>query len=77
MGLFKDENGKLSSTRITLVVMLCLIVYVIVFRPDLVNDLVINSISPVIYLCLSGTTVRGSLKQVRNVGGNEDIRVNR
>lgn len=64
--VLRDENGKMSSTRVTLLVMLTIFT-VLLFCGDLavVPSQVWGIIQSVLLLCLGGTAVRSSIKNAK------------
>jgi len=65
MGLLNDENGKTSTTRVTLLSMLAIFVFTLVFSDlALVPDQVWSILQSVILLCLGGTAVRSTVSNV-------------
>ena len=63
-----DENGKLSSSRICLFVMLSLFCYLSVSGVES-DPIVWNTMQSVMLLCLGGASVRGAVK---SMGINND-----
>ncbi len=63
-----DENGKLSSSRICLFIMLSLFCYLAVAGQQ-VEPVVWNTIQSVMLLCLGGASVRGT---VSCIGGKHE-----
>ncbi len=66
--MIRDENGKLSSSRIVLFVMLILFGYLAVAGVQ-TEPVVWNTIQSVMLLCLGGASVRGT---VSCIGGRHD-----
>ena len=61
--MFRDENGKLSSSRICLFVMLSLFCYLSISGQH-VEPVVWNTIQSVMLLCLGGASVRGTVAKI-------------
>ena len=58
--MIRDENNKLSSSRICLFIMLSLFCYLAV-AGQAVEPVVWNTIQSVMLLCLGGASVRGTV----------------
>ncbi len=67
--MIRDENGKLSSSRICLFIMLSLFCYLAVAGQQ-VEPVVWNTIQSVMLLCLGGASVRGT---VSCIGGKHEV----
>ena len=65
--MFRDENGKISSSRLCLFIMLSLFCYLSI-AGQVVEPVVWNTIQSVMLLCLGGASVRGT---VSCIGGKE------
>ena len=65
IGLIRDENGKVSSTRLILFIFVGLFMYLTI-SGDLVDPVILTTINSVILLCLGSNAVRGTVK---NIGG--------
>jgi hypothetical protein len=63
IGLVRDENGKVSSTRLVLMVMLTLFCYLAV-AGQTVDPTVWTTISSVMLLALGSTSIRSTVKHV-------------
>lgn len=61
--MFRDENGKLSSSRICLFVMLILFCY-LSLAGGAVEPVVWSTIQSVMLLCLGGASVRGTVAKI-------------
>jgi len=66
--MFRDESGKISSTRIVLMIMVAMFCYIVI-SGRAVDDMVYTILNAVILLCLGGTSVRGT---VACIGGKHD-----
>ena len=58
--MIRDENGKLSSSRIVLFIMLSLFCFLSI-SGQLVDPVVWSTIQSVMLLCLGGASVRGTV----------------
>jgi hypothetical protein len=58
--MIRDENGKLSSSRIVMFVMVVVFCYLSISGRS-VEPVVWNTIQSVILLCLGGASVRGTV----------------
>jgi len=65
IGLFRDENGKVSSTRLVMFIFVGLFVYLTI-TGNPVDPVILSTINSVILLCLGSSAVRGTVK---NIGG--------
>ena len=63
IGLVRDENGKVSSTRLVLMVMLTLFCYLAV-AGQAVDPVVWTTINSVMLLALGSTSIRSTVKHV-------------
>jgi len=61
--VIRDENGKLSSSRICLFIMLVLFCYLAV-AGRVVEPVVWNTIQSVMLLCLGGASVRATISKI-------------
>lgn len=61
--MIRDENGKLSSSRLCLFVMLVLFCYLSVVGQT-VDPVVWSTIQSVMLLCLGGASVRATVNQI-------------
>jgi len=59
--MIRDENGKLSSSRIVMFVMVALFCYLSIAGRS-VEPVVWNTIQSVLLLCLGGASVRSTVK---------------
>ena len=62
--LLSDENGKISSSRFVLLVMVALFCF-IVMTGQSVDDMVWTILNSVLLLCLGGASVRGTVSNFR------------
>lgn len=65
MGLFRDERGKPSSSRIALFVMLGLFGYLSVSGSTVAPD-VWNTMQSVMLLCLGGGAIRATVHNIKS-----------
>ncbi len=68
LNVLRDENGKVSSSRICLFTMLGLFGYLAVSGSQ-VEPVVWNTIQSVMLLCLGGASVRGTVDHLRGHNG--------
>ena len=61
--MIRDENGKLSSSRICLFIMLVLFCYLSI-AGRVVEPVVWNTIQSVMLLCLGGASVRATISKI-------------
>ena len=61
--MIRDENGKLSSSRICLFIMLSLFCYLSI-AGQAVEPVVWNTIQSVMLLCLGGASVRATISKI-------------
>ncbi len=66
--MIRDENGKLSSTRAVLMIMVAMFCYIVISGAT-VDAMVYTILNAVILLCLGGTSVRGT---VACIGGKHE-----
>jgi hypothetical protein len=66
--MIRDENGKLSSSRIVMFIMVALFCFLSIAGRS-VEPVVWNTMQSVILLCLGGASVRGT---VSRLGGKND-----
>ncbi len=66
--MIRDENGKLSSTRVVLMIMVAMFCYIVISGAT-VDAMVYTILNAVILLCLGGTSVRGT---VACIGGKHE-----
>ena len=62
-GLIRDENGKVSSTRLVLMTMLTLFCFLTI-RGESADPVVWSTISSVMLLCLGSTSIRSTVKHI-------------
>ena len=65
LDILKDENNKLSSTRLSLLITLLLFCYVVVVKME-VDPMVWTIINSVLMICLGGTTARAVVEKYNN-----------
>ena len=61
--MIRDENGKLSSSRLCLFIMLSLFCYLSI-AGQAVEPVVWNTIQSVMLLCLGGASVRATISKI-------------
>ena len=61
--MMRDENGKLSSSRICLFIMLSLFCYLSITGQH-AEPVVWNTMQSVMLLCLGGASVRGTVAKI-------------
>jgi len=66
--MIRDENGKLSSSRIIMFVMVALFCFLSIAGRS-VEPVVWNTMQSVILLCLGGASVRGTVKCIGGSNG--------
>ncbi len=66
--MIRDENGKISSTRVVLMIMVAMFCYIVISGAT-VDAMVYTILNAVILLCLGGTSVRGT---VACIGGKHE-----
>jgi len=66
--MIRDENGKLSSARIVMFVMVALFCFLSIAGRS-VEPVVWNTMQSVILLCLGGASVRGTVKCIGGSNG--------
>ncbi len=66
--MLRDENNKLSSTRVVLMIMVAMFCYIVISGAT-VDAMVYTILNAVILLCLGGTSVRGT---VACIGGKHE-----
>lgn len=57
IGLFRDENGKVSSTRLVMFIFVGLFMYLTITGKP-VDPVILSTINSVILLCLGSSAVR-------------------
>ena len=62
--LLSDENGKASSSRLVLMIMVALFCF-IVMTGKIVDDMVFTILNSVLLLCLGGASVRGTVSNLK------------
>ncbi len=68
LGIVRDENGKVSSTRLVMFIFVGLFVHLTITGTS-VDPVILSTINSVILLCLGSSAVRGTVK---NIGGNRE-----
>ncbi len=66
--MIRDENGKLSSSRIVMFVMVALFCYLSIAGRS-VEPVVWNTIQSVLLLCLGGASVRATVCKIGGKNG--------
>jgi hypothetical protein len=67
--MIRDENGKLSSTRVVLMIMVAMFCFIVISGTT-VDAMVYTILNAVILLCLGGTSVRGTVKCMGDRNGS-------
>lgn len=62
--MLRDENGKASSSRLVLMIMVALFCF-IVMTGKIVDEMVFTILNSVLLLCLGGASVRGTVSNLK------------